>query len=470
MSWTTLPRRLTVAVGVLAVGAGIAVAPTAAVADAGCQRFASPSGSDSAAGTATAPYRSATRLASSLSSGQTGCLYAGSYTGDVSLRTSATTLRSVAGQRATLNVGTLEIAGGTSGVTVSDLNIVGRADALTTRLNGDRFLFTRNDVTNNNGGRDQIGSCILVGQSSQASRGGVIRGNRIHNCGALGSNFGHGVYTQNVAPPAAGTPGITIEQNVMFGFGSYAVQLYPTATNAVVRQNVIDGGVGSIRGGIVIDGSSTGHRIEQNVIAWTETGGIVQRVGSGHVSSNNCFWQNPTDVSGSGITRSGDVNADPKFANRSAGDYRMTAGSTCLTKVGMDPAAAFASGGASTPAQEPSPAPTQPQPSPSTSPPAPAQPAPTVGAPTVRVVSPTADSRVRRDLRLVAEAAASTGRIIDRVEFRIDGRLVAVERGAPWDQWVGVSGLSTGYHQVVATAVDDAGRSTTSAPVRFRKR
>ena len=44
-----------------------------------CDRVAAPSGSDAAAGTESAPYATAQKLADSLSAGQTGCLRAGTY-------------------------------------------------------------------------------------------------------------------------------------------------------------------------------------------------------------------------------------------------------------------------------------------------------------------------------------------------------------------------------------------------------
>ena len=48
-----------------------------------CDKVAAPSGSDSAAGTAASPYRTAQKLADSLAPGQTGCLRAGLYEQDV---------------------------------------------------------------------------------------------------------------------------------------------------------------------------------------------------------------------------------------------------------------------------------------------------------------------------------------------------------------------------------------------------
>ena len=58
---------------ILAVGA----APTSATLT--CNRFAATNGSDSAAGTSSAPYRTAQKLMDSLAAGETGCLAPGTY-------------------------------------------------------------------------------------------------------------------------------------------------------------------------------------------------------------------------------------------------------------------------------------------------------------------------------------------------------------------------------------------------------
>ena len=63
------------------VVAPLASAQPAATAD--CAKYASTSGSDSAAGTAASPYRTAQKLADSLGAGQTGCLSGGGVFGGV---------------------------------------------------------------------------------------------------------------------------------------------------------------------------------------------------------------------------------------------------------------------------------------------------------------------------------------------------------------------------------------------------
>src|SRR4051812_46967474 len=50
-----------------------------------CDKVAAANGSDSASGTADAPYRSAQKLSDSLVAGQTGCLRAGTYNEDVTV-------------------------------------------------------------------------------------------------------------------------------------------------------------------------------------------------------------------------------------------------------------------------------------------------------------------------------------------------------------------------------------------------
>jgi hypothetical protein len=323
------------ALGLTAVTLGLpGLGNPAHAASAACTTYASPSGSDAHSGTRTSPFRTATRLARSLRSGSVGCLAKGLYNGDVTVTASGSTLRSTPGQRATLSLGTLSVPAGATHVTVSDLNIVGNGGVLTSRLTGNYFTFTRNDITNHNRGRDQIGSCILVADSTGVTTGGVISLNKIHECGPLGSSFGHGIYTQNVH-------GLTIEDNLIKGVDAYAIQLYPKAYGVMVRHNVIDGGIHSVRGAIVIDGASNSHTIQQNIIAFTRVGAVQARVGTGHRAINNCYWQDPSNASGN-IAVSGDITANPGFVNRAAGDYRLSSASRCRAKVGYDTAAKIA--------------------------------------------------------------------------------------------------------------------------------
>src|SRR5213594_1008815 len=106
-------RRLARRLPALAAASTLALAAlgtgTAAADDPTCTRVAAPGGSDSAAGTEAAPYRTAQRLVDSLSAGDVGCLRAGTYHEDVTFNrggsgeTARVTIRSYAGERATVS-------------------------------------------------------------------------------------------------------------------------------------------------------------------------------------------------------------------------------------------------------------------------------------------------------------------------------------------------------------------------------
>src|SRR5262245_53685534 len=130
----------------LAAAAALALAllcSAPAAASASCDLVAAPSGSDAAAGSDRSPFHSAQKLADSLAPGQTGCLRAGTYAGNVKLTGAGApgdplTLTSYPGERAKL-VGKLWIAEGADYVTVSSLDLDGRnaAGLPSPAVNGD---------------------------------------------------------------------------------------------------------------------------------------------------------------------------------------------------------------------------------------------------------------------------------------------------------------------------------------------
>lgn len=71
----------------LLAGAMLVIAPSASAGassgDASCHRFAAPTGSNHAPGTANRPFQTAQRLVNSLRPGQVGCLFQGVYRGSV---------------------------------------------------------------------------------------------------------------------------------------------------------------------------------------------------------------------------------------------------------------------------------------------------------------------------------------------------------------------------------------------------
>ncbi len=67
-----------------------------------CDRFVSPNGSDSAAGTVAAPFKSGQKLVNSLTKGQTGCFRSGTTSGPINVSTPNLTLTSYPGERGTV--------------------------------------------------------------------------------------------------------------------------------------------------------------------------------------------------------------------------------------------------------------------------------------------------------------------------------------------------------------------------------
>lgn len=313
-----------------------------------CDRYAAPDGSDAAAGTLAAPFRTPQRLADSLASGQTGCLRGGTYTvasGYVlDVRSGGTTVRSYPGEHAKL-VGIVQVRNAAAGFTLSHLRFEGTGGANTVKIYAPDVVVEDSDVTNAWRGR----SCMMLGSNAgygQAARV-VVRRNRFHECGdPANGNKDHAIYAQNVVDGE-------IVDNVFWNSAAYALELYPNAQRTRVAHNVVDGASPSVRGGFVFGGdtsyASNGNVVELNVITYAATYDITASwggaVGSGNLARNNCVWGGTlgnVNTGAGGFTASGNVAAAPAFVDRASRDYRLAAGSPCLAVVGYDTAAKLA--------------------------------------------------------------------------------------------------------------------------------
>jgi hypothetical protein len=319
--------------------------PRAQTAAVRCDRVASTSGSDRAAGTRRAPYRTPARLVRSLRAGETGCLRGGSY--DIApmlvFRRAGEEgkpieLRSWPGERATLTRGTVAVNKGADHVVISGLTIDGTdRDDVTVWVIGDDVTISDDDITNRTKGL----SCIFIGSGrwrDASTAGTQIRRNRIRDCGTDAHNdHDHGIY-------AAQARDAVIADNLITGSDGWGVQLYPESVGVRVLRNTIAGN----GGGVIFAGNhsvaSANNVVERNVISDARDAQLVQSYwegprGSGNVARRNCFGRAPNGrTSGPGFGLAQNVIADPGYLAPARGDYRVARNGGCDAVIGSPPA------------------------------------------------------------------------------------------------------------------------------------
>jgi parallel beta-helix repeat protein len=296
-----------------------------------CNKVASPRGSNSASGTVAKPYLTLEKLASSLRSGQTGCLRAGVYQRDVEIKKGGTasapiTLTSFPGERATV-LGRLYVNDRANNVVLQQLDLDGynRARLPSPTVNGDNVVFRDNDVTNRH-----TSICFVLGSREYGrARGTVIERNRIHNCGQLPpTNHHHGIYVE-------ASDGARITDNWIYDNADRGVQLFPDAQGTYVARNVIDGN----GHGIVFSRVSSDNRVENNIFSNPMVRYNVEDfelTGRNNLARRNCVWStrhpgNPGGIQpGIKLPVVENIVTDPGYVNRAAKDFRLRPGSLCI--------------------------------------------------------------------------------------------------------------------------------------------
>jgi hypothetical protein len=334
----------------LAVGAYLAACGSAGTASAdGCDLVAARDGSDNAAGTAAAPFKTAQKLADRLEPGQTGCLREGTYAetpnGPHVLQFShggregaPLTIRSFPGERAKL-LGIVWVRKGSDHVTLSGVDIDGRGEesgnAVSIQMMATDTVIENNDITNRH-----LRSCMIIGSNSGwgQARDITIRGNVFHECGSLDNGIhDHSIYVENL-------DGGEITGNVFWGSAAWAVQLYPNAKRVAVTRNVMDDNYGGVIVASENDFTSSGNVIERNIISNSGEGRPVKTswggpVGIGNVARGNCLdGSGGTIRADDGLDVGDNVVASPGYVDRAAHDYRLVESSQCRAVVGGDPA------------------------------------------------------------------------------------------------------------------------------------
>jgi parallel beta-helix repeat protein len=272
-------------------------------------------------------------LVDSLSPGQTGCLRAGLYEGNVKVAKPGITLTRYAGDKATVR-GRFWVAEGADNVTVEGLYLDGTNDNIlpSPSINADGATFRRNDVTNYN-----HSICFSLGHPDWGRADNTtIEFNRIHNCGRLpATNHDHGIYVTTAT-------NTLIRGNWIYDNADRGIQLYPDAQNTTITGNVIDGnGQGIIFSG---DGgiASNDNLVEGNVIANSKLRNNVESwyppgnpIGRNNIVRDNCVKGGAYDEGNGGISDQRGfkvvetLRTKPSYASRSTRDFRLAAGNPC---------------------------------------------------------------------------------------------------------------------------------------------
>jgi hypothetical protein len=354
-------------------------APTPSVSN-GCNLFAALSGSDNNAGSQAEPFRSLSKLASSLKAGQTGCLQSGQTfdsKGNVFLSTGETHGRE--GQPVTITstdpdepatiTHSLGLEHGVNYLTFTHVdfnwsmpkpwvcwNAEGNAipgevisgpgkctagnqssdDAVQIGIGGKDDSLTYDDITNND-----TDICInLGGYEDIWGEGNVLEHDRIHDCGPTvetsASGFpipneewgwhSHGIYDY-----ARGT---IIKNNYIYDNSRDGVLLYGGGEGAVVEHNILDH-----NGAGIWFGDDNNDRAEWNIITnstsprGADDYGIGSyESGSGNVASDNCLDGNLSGEIEHGAFTSTEnkIATNPLYLNAEQHEYALPANSPCI--------------------------------------------------------------------------------------------------------------------------------------------
>jgi parallel beta-helix repeat protein len=312
--------------------------------------YVSPTGSDSNTGTQAKPFKTINKAASVAKAGTTVHVAAGTYSGNVSTRTSGTPTNRIRYVSDT-KWGAKIIGTGSEGMWTNNGNyvdITGFDITGTGRLgilNYASYTVMSNNHVHNltvSGGCTGSGGAGIDNATYTGSNGDMI-GNVIHDIGKPGSCNGiQGLYSSN--------NGGHIMNNIVYRVSAWGIQLWHASTNTIIANNtVFANGAGGMGGGIVTGVGDapggvqlTNTKVINNIVYANPASGIVQYcysgqscIGSGNVVSNNLVYGNGSAISMKVGSATGTISADPKFVSYNptgTGDYRLQSGSPAVNK------------------------------------------------------------------------------------------------------------------------------------------
>ena len=271
-----------------------------------------------------------------LAPGDVGCLASGTYAGRVIFAISDVTLQTAPGATATCSPCEVEIRDSANGVTWDGIDLDASAYpgvVIALHVYGDDALVENTDI------QDAQDHCVFLGSSvyGVAWRPRIVN-NRIHNCGGPGPVF------NEQALYMSSTRNAVIEDNTIYNARDFGINMYDDAQGSLIDHNIIDGA--RMKAGVAFGSTDLGQAycstnnnniVRDNIItnnfayaAMDNTTGCG--VGSRDVVQHNCVWSNGSGnfpASHPGFTVLDNVEANPLYVNRAAGDFRLQPGSHC---------------------------------------------------------------------------------------------------------------------------------------------
>lgn len=312
--------------------------------------YVATNGSDTNAGSKTAPFRTITRAAKAAKASTTVHVAAGTYNESVK-----TTLHGTATARiryvSDTKWGAKVVGVGTEGMWTNNGNYTeisgfditgpGRLGVLN---------YASNTVIVNNhihdlkisGGCTSSGGAGIVNADYSGMNGDIVN-NVVHDIGVPGTCNGvQGIYSSN--------QGGLIYNNIVYRVSAFGIHLWHAASGVIIANNTVFANGSSGMGGGIVTGSGDapgGMQLKNtkviNNIVYNNPGVSIKQycysgvncIGSGNVTANNLVYGNGSGVSLKTGTATGTITQNPLFVNYQAngtGNYRLQSNSPAVNK------------------------------------------------------------------------------------------------------------------------------------------